>query len=387
MRERVAAPVPPSDERAVEVLVRADLGRSSRDHVRPDLVHVDAVGVIHHIGRAAARRAHIHLERDDLPFLAEVTVAVEAEKFKMDEAALYAERRDGSPAFAAHFLGQRLADVKDAVLLFVDDVHQRARRHVARFENGLSRRVDDRIVRTDGAVDILFHDITFISRRKEGFEIFLALDGEGGVRAHAVIGLDDGAPHFLQKVAADEVIFGGAVARDGDARRTVALLHAGFEFDGRHLGGMKAACDVEVVAQAGVPFQPILVVALQPVGLAVFEGEVGDGAVHLVVVFERGDVIIFVEGEAQLLTKAVVGAVPHAQNADAAFAQGGAEPPIVLRKIGREKDKILHAFLRKRTLLAETLYPLRHRLSNNATIFAENSPLCLTLYEKSLIIS
>ena len=68
------------------------------------------------------------------------------------------------------------------------------------------------------------------------------------------------------------------IARGGHARLRIPGLHAALELDRGHVAGHKAGSDVERFAQARILFEPILVVRLQPVDLAVTVDEIGHAA-------------------------------------------------------------------------------------------------------------
>ena len=69
-----------------------------------------------------------------------------------------------------------------------------------------------------------------------------------------------------------------------DARSDVAFLHFALVLDALDEVILCAGIDVEIRAQLGVHLQPILVVGLDPVDLAIVEGKVRDSAEHLVVI-------------------------------------------------------------------------------------------------------
>ena len=61
-------------------------------HIGPNLEDVGAVGEVHHIGRVASRRAHIHFQAHIVALLAQTgAVAVQLEELQVHETALDAE--------------------------------------------------------------------------------------------------------------------------------------------------------------------------------------------------------------------------------------------------------------------------------------------------------
>ena len=161
-------------------------------------------------------------------------------------------------------------------------------------------------------------------------------------RAHAVIRLDDDRVADLT----DEILAAGVIAHDVparglDARLGVIGFHRGFILDRLHILGVEAGGDVEGGAQHRVALEPVFVVAFQPVDLAVLVGQKRDGAENLVVIFERGDLVIFVQRAAQFRHE-LIRAIADAEDVHAVLFQLGAEFPVVCWEIWGDKDKVFH---------------------------------------------
>ena len=114
--------------------------------------------------------------------------------------------------------------------------------------------------------------------------------------------------------------------------------------DAGHVGGLLTGGDVELGAQGGVALQPEFVVGFQPVDLAVLEGQESDGAVYFVPVFKAGDLVILMQGFAQLGTQLIIGAVADAENAHAVLLQLVAEHPVGIGEVRRQEDKVFHMY-------------------------------------------
>ena len=64
--------------------------------LRPNLIHIHVVSVVHLVGDITARGAHIRFESDDVALVAKsLFISVEAEKFKVEKSLFYAKRLDG----------------------------------------------------------------------------------------------------------------------------------------------------------------------------------------------------------------------------------------------------------------------------------------------------
>ena len=334
-------------EAAIEVLapLAADGAAVIGDHIRPDFIHVGGVGEVEHIRAEAAGGAHVDLQTEDVALFAQRgLIRVEHEKFQMHKAALHAESGDGAAADVAHGVRQGLLDVIAGVAVGVDDIHDGIHGDVAGFKQRLALGIDDRVIRVHRAVDELLHDVDgFVLRGEEIIQLVVAAELVGVGRAHAVIRLDDDGVADL----ADEILAAGVIAHDVparglDARLGVIGLHRGFILDRLHILGVEAGGDVEGGAQHRVALEPVFVVAFQPVDPAVLVGQKRDGAENLVVIFERGDFVIFVQRAAQLRHELVIRAIADAEDVHAVLFQLGTEFPIVRREIRGDKDKVFH---------------------------------------------
>ena len=132
------------------------------------------------------------------------------------------------------------------------------------------------------------------------------------------------------------------VARRRDAGLLIVFLHLGLELDARHIADLEAAGDVEIGTEHGVVLQPVFVVTLQPVDTAVFADEERDGAVHLVVILQAADLVVFVQGALEFGQEGIIGLIADAEDAQPVIAQLTAELPVVDGEIRGNENEILH---------------------------------------------
>ena len=305
-------------------------------HVRPDLINVDVIGVVHHVGGVASGGSHVDLQAEDIALLAKtLLVLIENKELAVEEPGVGLKSLDGAPACVLQIRGDLLAGIVPQVQVFVDDVHNRIGEVVAGLENDIPVGIADAVIGDDGAVDELLHDVLDSGRIGiESLHILLIFQLVGGGGAHTVVGLDDdGVAHLGDEGHAffkigDQVVAGGLHAGLG-----VELLHAAFVLDAVDAVVLETRGDVEVGAQLGIPQEPVFVIGLQPVDLAVFEGEEGYGAVDLIIVFQAFHLIIFRQGVAALRVQGLIGAVADAQGGDAVVFQTLGEVPVSFREI------------------------------------------------------
>ena len=216
----------------------------------------------------------------------------------MDEPTSDPEGLHRGKARLADFLRQILYQIVDGVIIVIHDIHNGDGADVAGLEEHVTLGIHNAVEGLDIAVDKLLHDI---NRRILGVNeppnILVRLKLIGVVGAHPVVGLHHhGIAHGMGKFqsvlqALYQVIPGG-----GQAGLGIVGLHGRLILDLVHFVQLRAGGDVELRAQPGIPHEPVLVVAFQPVDFAVLEGEEGHGLEHLVVVFQGADLVIFVKG-------------------------------------------------------------------------------------------
>ena len=196
-------------------------------------------------------------------------------------------------------------------------------------------------------MDEFFHDVGdgFVAFPEEFGQILVVGELVGVAGAHAVVRFHHhGIAHFGDEGFAGVPVVHQMVARHRDAGFLVVFLHFGFVLDAGNVGDLEAAGDVEVGAQLGVAFQPVFVVGFQPVDAAVFEDEEGHGAVHFVIVFQTGNLVVFVEAGFQFRFQFFIRLVADSQYVQAVLFQFTAEHPVVGGEVRRDKDKVFHVF-------------------------------------------
>ena len=209
-------------------------------------------------------------------------------------------------------------------------------------EQHLAPGVAHAVVGGDYAGDVLFHQVLRVGLvPEEGLHVIVGFQLVGGDGAHAVVRLGHhGIAHLVGEGQGGGQIRHRQAPGAGDARLLVVLLHGLLALVAADLMGLQTGGDVEVRPQLGVLLQPVLVVALHPVDLAVVGGEVAQGPQHLVVVLQGVHLVVLRQGGAQVRVQLIIGAVAHAQHVDAVLLQPDAEPPVGLREVGGNKHKI-----------------------------------------------
>ena len=183
----------------------------------------------------------------------------------------------------------------------------------------------------------LLHDVQHIGLAfgEKFLQLVVIFDFPSVGGTHAVVRLGHHrVPHLFNKGAG-----GGGAGHQmppcgGNARLGVGGLHFGLVLDEGHVLGLETGGNVEIGAQAGVPLQPVFVVGLQPVDAPMLERQKRHSAIHLIVVFQIGDFVIFVDAGAQIFAQLIVGLVTDAQHVHAVVFQLAAELPVVGGKIG-----------------------------------------------------
>ena len=314
-------------------------------HIRPDLVDIGAVGEVDHIRRKAAAGTHVDFQRNKLTLFTDMLVAGEAEKFEMNKTAGHAEALYRGTAESACVLRQLLQNVIEGIVVVVDNVHDRKVGDVACLKQRFSAGIDDSVVGIDQSVDKFLHDIgeTAVAFGEEGGELLFVLQLVGSRRTDAVVGLDDDRPSDLfDKVQAALFIAHHMVPRGGNPRAAVVFLHGRLVFDARHILNAETGRDVEIAAQMGILFQPVLVVGLKKINPAVFEDEEGHCAVDLVVVLQRGDLVILRQAVFEFEAELVIRLVADAEDVYAVAAQLVAELPVIHREIRGDENDVFH---------------------------------------------
>ena len=330
---------------AVVLLALLLAGFVEDHHVRPDLEDVGGMRKVHHVGSISSRRAHVYLQADVVTLLAEaLAVAVQLEEFQVDEAALYAEGLDRAAADRGKLGRDRLVGPVAGLGIGVDDLHYGRGENAVVLEYRLAFSVVDRVVTHQETRYELLDDesavVVGVGQEPVG-ELRPVVDLEGPGSAHSAVGFgDDGESGLLDECLHLRLALRALDLAGGrDAAKSIVLLHLGLVADGGHAVALDAGSDVEVGAQTGVLLQPVFVVGLDPVYLAVFVGEPGDGAVHFAVILEVVDFVIVVQCAAELVVEFMPGRVRDAQHVRSVRPEVSAEMAVGLREMwGNEND-------------------------------------------------
>ncbi len=341
----VPTAVPAAIEGA-EVVIAGALGVAVKGHhIRPDLIHIRLLGVVVHIRGVAAGGAHVDFQTDDITLPAQaLLVLVQHKELQMDKPGFDAEGFHRGKARLANLLRQLLHQIVDGVASLVHNVHQRQRRNVAGFKEHLPLGIHNAVEGLNIAVDIFFHDIDgAVLRGHKPADILVGEQLVGVVGPHAVVRLDHyRVAHDVRKLQRILQSLHQVVPGSGNTGLGVVLLHNGLKLDSVHLMKLGAGGDIEFRPQPGIPHEPILIVGLQPVDFAIFEGKIGHGLENLVVILQAGNLIVFMEGVPQFLKQAVIGAVADAQDPHSVILQFPTEFPVGHGKVGGDKNKVFH---------------------------------------------
>ena len=318
----VAGAVPAAVEGAV-VVGAGGLGVFvEADHIRPDLIYIGLLAVVVHVRGVAAGGAHIHLQAQHIALLAQpLLVLAEYEELQVDEPALHAEGLDGPQACGADVLRHVLHQVIGGVPVVVDDVHNGFGGDIAALKQGLALGIHNGIEGLHVASDVLLHDVhPVVLVVHEERQVFVRGELVGVVGPHAVVRLDHhGVAHGVGEVQGVLRPLHNVPSGCGQTGLGIVFLHGGLELDLPHILNLGAGGDVEFRPQLGIPHEPVLIVGFQPVDLAVLEGEEGHGLEDLVVVFQAGHLIIFIQTVPQLLQQVFIGTVADPQHPHAVF--------------------------------------------------------------------
>ena len=330
--------------------VRRIGGSAEGDHVRPDLVQVEGVREVDHVGIVAARCTNVDLQAHVVALLAKpLLVGGQAEELHVDKAVPDAKGLDGR----AGQLAERGVDSRAGVVPHVEHVLHRGSDVDGILRLVLKERlavgVDDGLIGADVARDKLLQHVGLVPLGGKQ-----CLEGRcigyfgRATSAHATLGLGkERIADLLGKRANLRGIVEKHLPRGGNARRSVERLHLGLALPLGHLRRACARSDVEVVAQTGILAEPVLVLRLEPVDLAVLPGEECDRTEDLVVVLQGGHPIVLVERVLDLLRHHVVGRVADAEHRGAVLAQAVAPVPVGVGELRRDEDDVHGASFRE----------------------------------------
>ena len=163
----------------------------------------------------------------------------------------------------------------------------------------------------------------------------------GSCSANAHIRLDDDRVsdlfdkrfHVFKRVDHD-------VPSDRNAGLAVELFHVALALEAFHLIRLQAGRNVEIGAQAGILLEPVFIVGLEPVDLAVAERKVRDTAVDRIVVFQRIDFIVFSQRRFQVRMEIIKRRVADAEHVDSVLLQPNDKKAEDRREIGGNENKI-----------------------------------------------
>ena len=314
-----------------------------RHHIRPNLVHIGGMGVIHHIHRPAPRRPHIDLHPDELALLADaLLVVVQAEKLHVHEAAPNLKGPYGGAPRLSQIIGHLRRDVIGKILLLVDNFQNGRRPHRHRLKQRLALGIDNRVVRINIPAQKLLRDIRHgILFPEEPLQFRRRLDAVRILRAHADIRLHDNRIADLPRERLRLPHRGNhRVPRRGDMRAQIIRLHRRLVAEPLHLRRLQPRRHIKIRAQERVLLQKQLIVRLDPIDFPVLIGKVRHRPKLLVVIRKRLNKVIIGQRISHILIEGLQRTVPNTQHRDPFLLQPIAKQPIIRRIIGRNKNKI-----------------------------------------------
>ena len=101
-------------------------------------------------------------------------------------------------------------------------------------------------------------------------------------------------------------------ARGWNSGTAVVFFHGGFVFDPRNIFHAKAGGNIEVTAQMGILLQPVLIVGFEEINPAVFEDEEGHCTVDLIVILERGNLVVLCQAAFELKEQIIIRLITNA---------------------------------------------------------------------------
>ena len=301
------------------------------------------VGVVHHVGGVASRRAHVHFQAHIVSLLAQAfAVAVQLEELQVHEAALDVESLHRAAANLGELGGDGLVGVVAGVQVVVDNLHDGCGEHAVVLEDGLPVRVKNGVVAYQEAGNELLHHIILEVVRmggEPGIQFLGIADFGGAAGAHAAVRLgNDGIAGLLHEGLYLGRTFGPFdLTGRGNAAQGIVFFHLALVADGGNLVVLDAGGHVEVCPEAGVLFQPVLVVGFNPVNLAPLVGKPGHGPVHFLVVAQIVYLVVVAQALPELPGQVLVVGVRNTQHIDAVGLEAGAEMPVGLRKMGGDE--------------------------------------------------
>ena len=133
MRHTVAQFIVAARTAAVAVVTRQRMVRSAKcHHIGPNLVQVQPAGIVEHIHRIAASRAHVDFQPQDIPRIAQTGLGgFQAEKFQVEKAAFGTKGFQGSFAHFAQFGADFRCNIVPHRLFAMGNLHDAVRRNMA----------------------------------------------------------------------------------------------------------------------------------------------------------------------------------------------------------------------------------------------------------------
>ena len=307
-------------------------------HIGPNLVQVQPAGIVEHIHRIAASRAHVDFQPQDIPRIAQTGLGgFQAEKFQVEKAAFGAKGFQGSFAHFAQFGADFRCNIVPHRLFAMGNLHDAVRRNMAGGIDRLGIGIGHAVKGHDLTIHKFFQDIVgrIGALLLEKFvQLGFILELMGAVCPHAVIWLgNDGPADSFGESLGLRYICRHTPAGGGDTGFLVVGFHHGFALKLFDLSGFNTGVDIKICPQAGILFQPIFIVAFYPVDLAILESEKAHGAQHFIIVFHVVHTVILGQCAFEQGGQRFVRGIANAKHIYAIGTQAVTKIPVIFREM------------------------------------------------------
>ena len=253
------------------------------DHIGPDFVAGDRIGVIDEVGGEAAGRAHVAFQSDEFTFFGKAgLILFQDKKLDMEEPLFDAEgfHHRSADLFEGFFVDVVKRESKGIVVVIIIGIvihHGRDRGHemIARTKNDVGMGIAYPIETDDETIDVFFHDVDFGEfLGQELLQFRFAMEGEGLAGADPDVGFHKNRPAHLDDEILGFLEIGGPFKQEITHRFGSAFLkarfHGGFGFDRFHLFRPEPGLDAHSFAKFGVHFKPPFIIRFDEIDFAVF---------------------------------------------------------------------------------------------------------------------
>ena len=219
----------------------------------------------------------------------------------MNETTFYIKGLYGSPASLTGILWQILENIENTVVLVINNIHNAHRGYIASFKNRIALGINNGIIAVYLCPDKFLHNVLggiviLVPLFKEETQLLIITDFEGIGSTYTIIWLDYYRVMYQIYKSLGIIPFLNQMPSGcSDASLGIIFFHFGFVFDARNILIVEAGSNLKITAEMSIPLQPILIVGFQPVNFAVFVLEKGYSPSYLVIIFQRGNLVVFIQ--------------------------------------------------------------------------------------------